>query len=121
MSRAKTLLVTGGYDHTIRFWDVSNGSMVKQLQARPAQPPLPASACMCIWWPALGPGTGAPAPLPCGTLHAGWQGCSTGPGGPCVSADVWRRLAVSGLADQRAADFARCAQACRTMRMLASD
>ena len=34
MSRApKMMLVSGGYDHTIRFWDVSNGSMIKQLQA----------------------------------------------------------------------------------------
>jgi WD40 repeat protein len=31
-SRSKVLLVSGGYDHSIRFWDVTSGTMVKQLQ-----------------------------------------------------------------------------------------
>jgi hypothetical protein len=37
MARSKVLLVTGGYDHSIRFWDVSSGSMVKQIQVCPAR------------------------------------------------------------------------------------
>ena len=28
----KVLLVTGGYDHSIRFWDVSSATVVKQIQ-----------------------------------------------------------------------------------------
>ena len=31
MSRGKTMLVSGGYDHSIRFWDVASGAMVKQI------------------------------------------------------------------------------------------
>jgi len=105
MSRGpKMILVSGGYDHTIRFWDVSNGSMTKQLQAC-----TPTCSPHFFWH---GRGT-VPAVLRacCSTLHRPAHAAATLGQGPLRACALTSTggLAVPRLADQRAADFARCA------------
>lgn len=47
-SRGKVMLISGGYDHSIRFWDVASGTMVKQIPVfpfPPSRPPVPGQYC----------------------------------------------------------------------------
>ena len=54
----KVLLVSGGYDHSIRFWDVSSATVVKQIQypdspinllrISPGKSALSLHRCLCV-------------------------------------------------------------------------